>query len=298
MTDRLLRLALPSGSIQEATLSLLAKAGFRFTVGSRSYHARCDDPEIGAKLLRAQEIANYVEQGVFDAGITGRDWVVENDADVRIVAEVPYNKATRNPVRWVIAVAKDSPIRTIGDLRGKRIATEAVNLTRKFLKENRIRAKVEFSWGATEIKVPGLVDAIVEITETGSSLVANNLRIVPVSARRDWIVQSYPVIIANRASWRDAWLREKIQNLALLMRGAIEAQGKVGLKMNLPERDLEKVCSTIRGMESPTVSKLREEGWVALEVILDESEVRRIIPALRQAGAKDLIEYPLNKVIP
>jgi ATP phosphoribosyltransferase len=298
MSDETLRLALPKGSLQDATIDLLAKAGYRFTVGSRSYRAACDDPTIEAKLLRAQEIAKYVEQGVFDLGITGQDWVEENGADVVRVAQVPYSKATRNPVRWVIAVAKDSDIRTIRDLRGRRIATEAVNLTRRFLKEHGIRASVEFSWGATEIKVPELVDAIVEITETGSSLRANNLRILPVTPRRDYVVKSYPVIIANRDSWRDRWIKAKSKNIAMLMRGAIEAQGKVGLKMNLPEKRLEEVCSQIHGMESPTVSHLRERGWVALEVILDESKVREIIPALREIGAKDIIEYPLNKVIP
>lgn len=298
MTDRVLRLALPKGSLQEATLTLLAKAGFNFSVGARSYRAQCDDPEIEAKLLRAQEIAKYVEQGVFDAGLTGRDWVAENGADVEIVAEVPYSRATRNPVRWVFAVAKDAPMRTVADLEGKRIATEAVNLARNFLAERGVHAHVEFSWGATEIKVPDLVDAILDITETGASLVANGLRILPVEPGRDWVMQSFPVIIANHASWRDEWIRQKVNTLALLMRGAIEAQGKVGLKMNLPEDRLEGVCATIHGMESPTVSKLRETGWVALEVILDETEVRHIIPALRAAGAKDIIEYPLNKVIP
>lgn len=299
MGEPTLRLALPKGSIQEATLSLLAKAGFRFAVSSRSYTAQCDDPEIEAKLLRAQEIAKYVEQGVFDAGITGEDWVMENGADVVTVASIPYSKATRNPVRWVLAVAKDSEIRRVEDLAGKRIATEAVNMANRFLAERGIRAQVEFSWGATEIKVPDLVDAILEITETGSSLKANNLRILPVDdTGRDYVVKSYPVIIANRNGWNVPWIRDKIETLAMLMSGAIEAQGKVGLKMNLPEASLAKVSGQIRGMESPTVSKLAETGWVAIEVILDESEVRRIIPALKQAGAKDIIEYPLNKVIP
>ncbi len=298
MTDQSLRLALPKGSLQEATLSLLAKAGFQFAVGSRSYRAICADAAIDAKLLRAQEIARYVEQGVFDVGITGEDWAIENDADVRRVARIPYSKATRGPVRWVIAVAKDSDIKTVNDLRGKRIATEAVNLTKRFLKEKGIRAKVEFSWGATEIKVPDLVDAIVEITETGSSLRANNLRILPITPRRDYVVKSCPVIIANRDSWKDKGIRERIKNLAVLMKGAIEAQGKVGLKMNLPEKKVDEVCQAIHGMESPTVSHLREKGWVALEVILEETKVRDIIPALRASGAKDIIEYPLNKVIP
>lgn len=298
MSDQILHLALPKGSLQDATLDLFAKAGYKFSVGSRSYRAQCDDPQIEGKLLRAQEIAKYVEQGVFDAGITGRDWVVENDATVEIVAEIPYSKATRQPVRWVIAVANDSPIKTVADLEGKRIATEAVNMTKRFLADRGIKAHVEFSWGATEIKVPDLVDAIVEITETGSSLRANNLRILEISEGVDHICQSYPVIIANTESWKSEWKREKIENVALLLKGAIEAQGKVGLKMNLPEKSLEQVCDSIKGMESPTVSQLRETGWVAIEVILDESMVRGIVPALRAAGAKDIIEYPLNKVIP
>lgn len=282
---------MPKGSLQDATLALMRRAGFVFNVGPRSYHATCDDPEIEGKLIRAQEIARYVEDGVFDAGLTGLDWVKENGAKVHEVCALTYSKASSRPVRWVLAVPESSSIKTPKDLQGKRIATELVRVTKRYLRKHGVTAEVEFSWGATEAKPPELVDAIIEATETGSSLRANNLRIV------DTVLESSTRLIANRQAWENKWMRQKIENVAMLLEAAITAEGKVGLKLNVHEKDIKKVLKVLPAITSPTVSALTDEGWLALETILDESTVKQIIPALRRSGAVGIIEYPLNKVI-
>ena len=287
-----LKIGLPKGSLQEVTLNLLAKAGFNFSIRERSYFPASDDDELEAILIRAQEIARYVADGVLDVGITGKDWIMENGVDVVEVAELIYSKASFRPVRWVVAVPEQSDIRTVADLNGKRIATEGVNLTKNYLKKHNVKAEIEFSWGATEAKTPELVDAIVEITESGSSLRANKLRIV------DTVLESTVRLIANNESYQNTWKREKVQNIALLLQGAIQASGKVGLKMNLKKSDIEKVTQILPAMKQPTISPLAGNEWVALETIIDEKIVREIIPQLKRAGAQDIIEYPLNKVIP
>jgi len=287
-----LKIGLPKGSLQEVTLNLLAKAGFNFSIRERSYFPASDDDELEAILIRAQEIARYVADGVLDVGITGKDWIMENGVDVVEVAELIYSKTSFRPVRWVVAVPEQSDIRTVADLNGKRIATEGVNLTKNYLKKHNVKAEIEFSWGATEAKTPELVDAIVEITESGSSLRANKLRIV------DTVLESTVRLIANNESYQNTWKREKVQNIALLLQGAIQASGKVGLKMNLKKSDIEKVMQILPAMKRPTISPLAGNEWVALETIIDEKIVREIIPQLKRAGAQDIIEYPLNKVIP
>jgi len=287
----ILKLGLPKGSLQEATFNLLRKAGFNFSIRERSYFPASDDDELEAILIRAQEIARYVADGVLDAGITGKDWILESGVNVTEVAELVYSKTSFRPVRWVIAVPENSDIKSIRDLEGKRIATEAVNLTRTFLAKHGIQADVEFSWGATEAKTPELVDAIVEITETGSSLRANKLRIV------DTVLESTVRLIANTQCFEDEWKREKIQNLAMLLHGAIHASGKVGLKLNLQKSNLDKIHEILPAMKRPTISPLVGNEWVALETVIDEKIVHKIIPLLKKAGAEDIIEYPLNKVI-
>jgi ATP phosphoribosyltransferase len=284
-------LGLPKGSLQEATFELLAKAGFHVACGSRSYFPTVDDPELDLVLFRAQEMARYVQDGVLDAGLTGRDWVVENDADVVEVGELVYAKQRLSPVRWVLAVPEASPVQRAEDLAGKLVATELVNTTRKYLASKGVEARVEFSWGATEAKA-NLVDAIVELTETGSSLRANKLRIV------DTVMESVTVLIANRQSWADAWKRAKIESIHMLVEGAIVAREKVCLKLNVAEASLQGVCAILPALRKPTISKLSEEGWFALETIVDESVVRRLIPELKRAGAEGIIELPLNKIIP
>ncbi len=294
MTEKkknVLRLGLPKGSLQESTFGLMAKAGWKITTTSRSYLPRVDDPEFELRLIRAQEISRYVEHGYLDAGLTGADWIAENNSDVQVVCEIAYSKQTTNPARWVLAVPNDSPIQSVKDLEGKRIATELVEHTRRWLKQHGVNAEVEFSWGATEVKAPELVDAIVDITETGSSLRANNLRIV------DTLVSSYPQLIANKKSWADPWKRKKIETLALLLRGALAAEEKVGLKMNVPRAKLDAILKELPSLRNPTVSPLTQEGWVAVETIIDEKIVREIIPQLKSLGAEGIIEYPLNKVI-
>ena len=286
-----LRLGLPKGSLQEATFGLFQLAGYKFSVSSRSYFPSTDDEEIEAMLVRAQEIARYVEDGTFDAGLTGKDWVMECGADVEEVMELCYSKQSMRPCRWVLAVPESSPIEKPSDLAGKRIATEAVNLTKRYLSDKGVTADVEFSWGATEAKTPELVDAIVEITETGSSLRANKLRIV------DTLLTTTPRLIANKTAWADSEKRQKIENIALLLRGALEAEGRVGLKLNCPRDKINEVIAVLPALKKPTVSELVEEGWVALETILFEKEVRTMIPSLKRCGATDIIEYPLNKVI-
>jgi len=288
---QILKLGLPKGSLQETTFELFRKAGIRIYPSERSYFPACDDEELKIVLVRAQEIARYVEQGVFDCGLTGYDWIYETNAKVKEIGELIYAKSGLRAVRWVLAVPQNSSIRSVKDLQGKRIATEAVNLVKKYLTKNRVRAEVEFSWGATEAKVPDLADAIVEITETGASLKANNLRII------EDVMVSTPRLIANRKSWVNPWKRKKMENLYILLKGALNAEGMVGLKMNLQEKNLAKIMAFLPSLKRPTVSRLTLPGWIAVEVILEEKEVKRIIPKLKEAGAEGIIEYPLNKVI-
>jgi ATP phosphoribosyltransferase len=288
---QVLRFGLPKGSLQEATLEKMAKAGFNISVSSRSYIPYVDDPELEIRLIRAQEISRYVEHGYLDCGITGHDWIQENSSKVHEVGVFQFNKATRQTARWVLAVPENSPIKSVKDLKGKRIATELVNMTRKYLRKHKVKAEVEFSWGATEMKAHELVDAIVDITETGSSLRANNLRIV------DTLLESTPRLIANHGTWEDKWKRRKIETLALLLKGALEAETKVGLKMNISRQNLATLLETLPALRNPTISNLSQEGWVAVETIIDEHVVREFIPALKAAGAEGIIEYPLNKVV-
>lgn len=287
-----LLLGLPKGSLQESTFQLFKRAGYNISVRSRSYFPSIDDPELEVVLMRAQEIPRYVNDGVLDAGLSGFDWIMENQADVVEVANLVYSKQTTNPIRLVIAVAQDSDIQTVQDLQGKRIATELVSVTRRFLRENKVDATVEYSYGATEVKVPQLVDAIADLTETGSSLRANKLRVITT------ILESTTRFHANKRSWEDSWKREKLQNIAVLLEGALRADSKAGLKMNLPKDKLKDVLSVLPSMKHPTVSQLVDSDWMALEVVLDEKQARELIPALKRSGAQDIIEYPLNKVIP
>lgn len=289
--SRKLTIGLPSGSLMEQTVNLFAKAGFQISGSSRSYRPAVNDPELEIRLLRAQEISCYVEDGYLDCGITGRDWVAENQSDVVETCELPYSKASGKPTRWVLVVPEDSAIQTVQDLHGKRVATEAVGLTRRFFEDKGVTVDVEFSWGATEVKVPDLVDAIVDITETGSSLRANKLRIV------DTLMVSYPVLIRNRGLDHDAWKREKLDRLALLLTSALAARDKVGLKMNLPQQKLQKLLEELPALRNPTVSPLAQSEWVAVETVIDEAVVREIIPHLKELGAEGIIEYPLNKVV-
>lgn len=291
LDPRVLKIGLPKGSLQESTLRLLAKAGFHFSVNQRSYFPSIDDDEIMAILIRAQEIARYVQDGVFDVGLTGKDWILENRADVEEVGELSYAKLTLRPVKWVLAVPIESEVRSVKDLQGKRVATEIVNLTRDYLARQGIEAEVEFSWGATEVKTPTLVDAIVEVTETGSSLRANNLRIIDV------VLESRTMLIANRESWKRKSKREKIENLHMLLQGAIAAEDKVGLKMNFPQADIDRLIRELPALKKPTISPLHGGDWVAVEIIVEEGVVRDLIPKLKRLGAEDIIEYPLNKVI-
>src|SRR5436309_6612224 len=288
---QILRFGLPKGSLQDATIEKMAKAGYNISVSNRSYIPYVDDPELEIRMIRAQEISRYVEHGYLDCGITGYDWIQENGSKVHEVGEFQFSKVTRQPTRWVLAVPEESPIRSVKDLQGKRIATEVVNLTRKYLRQHKVKAEVEFSWGATEVKAHELVDAIVEITETGSSLRANNLRIV------DTLLYSTPRLIANHQAWKEAWKRRKIEQLALLLRGALEAEAKVGLKMNIALKNLKDLLQALPALRNPTISSLSQEGWVAVETIIDEHIVREMIPALKAAGAEGIIEYPLNKVV-
>jgi ATP phosphoribosyltransferase len=288
---QLLRLGLPKGSLQEATIEKMAKAGYNIQVSSRSYIPYVDDEEMEIRLIRAQEISRYVEHGYLDCGITGLDWIQENDSDVQEVGEFQFSKLTRQPARWVLAVPESSPIQSVKDLAGRRIATEVVNLTRRYLARNGVVAEVEFSWGATEIKAHELVDAVVELTETGSSLRANNLRIV------DTLLASTPRLIANHTAWKNKWKRQKIETLAMLLEGALAAEAKVGLKMNVKKKNLPKLLQKLPALRNPTVSRLSQPGWVAVETIIDEHIVREIIPQLKAFGAEGIIEYPLNKVV-
>ena len=291
-----LRLGLPKGSLQEATVRLFERAGFRLIISDRSYAPSIDDPEIVPMLLRAQEMSRYVEQGILDCGITGEDWVLENASQVARVAELVYAKRTRQPVRWVLAVPVESPVHRVADLAGRRIATELVEVTRRFLAGRRVKATVEFSWGATEGKVrAGIVDAIVELTETGQTLVANGLRIL------ETICESTTQLIANPAAMHDPWKRRKVESLKTLLLGAVEADGKVGVKLNVPEAKLRQLIGVLPAMKRPTISKLwskdDRDPWWAVETIIKEQQVKALIPKLKEAGGQDIIEYPLNKVI-
>lgn len=290
-TDNILKIGLPKGSLFEPTLDLFEKAGYNIHGADRSYRPSIDDSELQIRLIRAQEIGRYVDHGFLDCGITGMDWIAENGADVHVVCDLQYSRATSNPTRWVLVVPNDSPIQSVKDLEGKRIAAEAVGIVERYLEKHGVKAEVEFSWGATEVKVPELVDAIVDITETGSSLRANNLRIVDV------LMESYPQFIAKKESWEDPWKRSKIERLAILLKGALMARDMVGLKLNLQESALSKVLELIPSLRTPTISRLAQDGWVALEVVLTELQGRELIPQLKELGAEGIIEYPLNKVI-
>ncbi len=290
-SKNILRFGLPKGSLQDATVQKMAKAGWNISVSNRSYIPYVDDPEMEVRLIRAQEISRYVEHGYLDCGITGHDWIMENGSKVHEVGEFLFSKVSRKPARWVLCVPEDSPIKSVKDLKGKRIATEVVNLTRKYLRKHGVKAEVEFSWGATEVKAHELVDAIVEVTETGSSLRANKLRIV------DELLSSTPRLIANPTAWKNQWKRRKIETIALLLKGALEAETKVGLKMNIREKDLSKLLANLPALRNPTISNLSLKGWVAVETIIDEHIVRELIPALKAAGAEGVTEYPLNKVV-
>jgi ATP phosphoribosyltransferase len=288
-----LKLGIPKGSMEESTIKWFGKAGYNISISERSYYPRIDDEDIDIMLVRAQEMAYpYVQKGVLDAGITGEDWIRERNADVIEVAEMVYSKQLARPARWVLAVKNDSDIQSVNDLEGKVISTELVEVTKAYLVKNGVNANVEFSYGATEVKVPYLADAIVEITETGSSLRANNLRIVDV------IMTSTAKLIANKDAWEDKWKRRKLQNIALLLQGAIVAESKVGLKMNISKDNLDTLLKILPSMRNPTISSLSDDGWYAVDTVTDEAVVRDLIPELKSVGAQDIIEYPLNKVIP
>jgi ATP phosphoribosyltransferase len=286
-----LKLGLPKGSLQDATLELFRRAGFEIKVNSRSYFPSIDDDEVECMLIRAQEMARYVEDGVLDAGLTGTDWILENDADVVEIADLIYAKQTFGKVRWVLAVPEKSPFQSVKDLGGKIIATELVKVTERYLARNGVKAKVEFSWGATEVKPPVLADAIVEVTETGSSLRANGLRIV------ETVLESNTKFFANRAAWSDAWKRSKMENIVMLLKGAIEASGKVGLMLNVHKDDLAGVLAVLPALKRPTISHLSDEDWLAVNTIIEEKTVREIIPRLKAAKAQGIVEYPLNKIV-
>jgi ATP phosphoribosyltransferase len=286
-----LKLGIPKGSLQDATVELFAKAGWRISVSSRSYYPGIDDPEIECMMVRAQEMARYVESGALDAGLTGKDWILETGADVEEVIELVYSKASFGRVRWVLAVAEDSPMQSVRDLEGKVIATEAVKMTERYLAKHGVKARVEFSWGATEVKVPQLADAIVEVTETGSSLRANHLRVV------DTLLESATWLIANRAAQKDAWKNEKIAHMAMLLEGAIQAYNRVGLMLNVRRDDLDKVLAALPSLRNPTIAQLSDPEWVAINTIVEEKTVRELIPKLKAARAEGIVEYPLNKVV-
>ena len=287
----ILQLGIPKGSLEESTIDMFRKAGYKITVNSRSYYPTIDDEEIECLLIRAQEMARYVEEGIMDVGLTGLDWIEENGAEVVEVVELVYGKIGRNPLRWVVAVPEDSPIQSVKDLQGKRIATEAVNMTKRYLAKHAVEAQIEFSWGATEVKPPRLADAIVEITETGSSLRANHLRIL------DTVCVTTTRMIANKTAWQDSFKRAKIERLALLLQSVLMAEKRVGLMMNVKRQDIDDVVKILPALQNPTVSPLLDSEWVALNTVVEERIVREIIPELLQAGAHGIIEYSLNKVV-
>src|SRR5436853_6806350 len=289
--SNILKLGIPAGSLQEATVDLFRKAGYKITFASRSYYPTIDDPEIQCTLIRDQEMPRYVQDGSLDCGLTGYDWILENDAKVRELAELVFSKVSKKPVKWVLAVPNDSPIQGVKDLQGKRIATEVVNLTRRWLAKHGVEAQVEFSWGATEVKPPRLADAIVEVTETGSSLRANNLRIVAE------LLQSTTRFISNEKSYTDPWKKQKMDDLILMLQGAMAAEGKVGLMMNVRKSDLPAVLKILPALQTPTISSLSDPEWVDVNTILNENVVRHIVPQLKAAGARGIVEYPPNKII-
>jgi len=289
--NNVLKLGIPAGSLQDSTAALFRQAGYTIRFSSRSYYPSIDDPEIECLLIRAQEMARYVEQGVLDAGITGHDWVVETQADVVEICEMIFSKVSRRKVRWVLAVPEDSSIQSVADLAGKRIATEAVGLTRTYLAKHNVEAQVEFSWGATEVKPPQLADAIVEVTETGSSLRANNLRIL------DTVLESSTRLIANKDAAADSWKRNKLDNIALMLQSCLDAEGRAGLMMNVRRTDLQPILDQLPALQQPTISSLSDPDWVAVNTILDETTIRSIIPLLKSAGARGIVEYPINKII-
>jgi ATP phosphoribosyltransferase len=288
----LLNFGLPKGSLEEPTIKLFGKAGFRISKGSRSYTPCWDDPDVGGRFVRAQEMSRYVEDGFFDCGLTGRDWVRENDSAVEIVADLIYSRSSNRISKWVLAVPENSEIREVSDLQGKTIATELVNVTRSYLEKHGVEAEVEFSWGATEVKVPELVDAIVDLTETGSSLRANKLRIVDV------LMETNTVLIANKQSWADDAKKAKIENIALMLNAALQADTKVGLKLNLEKSKLDAVLQKVPALRKPTVSSLSDESWIALETVIEREVSRELIPALKRMGAEGIVEFPLNKIVP
>lgn len=289
--SNVLKLGIPAGSLKDATAALFQRAGYNIKFSSRSYYPSIDDEEIECLLIRAQEMARYVEQGILDAGITGHDWVQENQADVHEVCELVFSKVSRRPVRWVLCVPEDSPVQSVKDLEGKSIATEAVGLTNAYLAKHGVTANVEFSWGATEVKPPRLADAIVEVTETGSSLRANDLRIVDV------VIESTTRLIANQDSWKDEWTKTKLENIALMLQSCLNAEGKVGLMMNVRRADLESLLGQLPALQTPTISSLSDPDWVDVNTIVDEATVRTIVPALKTAGAKGIVEYSITKLI-
>ncbi|MEM7211713.1 MAG: ATP phosphoribosyltransferase [Pseudomonadota bacterium] len=286
-----LKLGIPAGSLKDATGELFRKAGYQITFSSRSYYPSIDDPEIECMLVRAQEMARYVSQGVLDAGITGHDWIVETGADVAELCELVFSKVSRRPVRWVLCVPNDSDVETVADLQGRRVATEVVNMTRRFLASHGVTAQVEFSWGATEVKPPLLADAIVEVTETGNSLRANNLRIV------EEVLTSTPRLIASHQAADDDWKSAKLQNLALMLQSCLAAEGQVGLMMNVERERLDEVVAILPALQQPTVSALSDPNWVSINTIIEESVVRTIVPRLKASGARGIVEYPVNKII-
>jgi len=291
-TMKQIKLGLPKGSLENATLELFARSGWKISVNPRSYFPTIDDEEISCTMIRAQEMSRYVEKGTLDAGITGRDWILENESQVAVVSDLIYSKVSLRPARWVLVVRNDSPVQRVEDLKGKKVATELVNFTRKFFASRGIEVEVEFSWGATEAKVAeGLVDAIVEVTETGTTIRAHGLRIV------EELMTSNPQFIANQEAWKDSWKRTKMEQIALLLQGALQAEGMVGLKMNVPAACLERVVSLLPSLNAPTISNLYQKDWFAVETVVAEKVVREIIPRLRDAGAEGIIEYSLNKVI-
>ena len=288
----LLSFGLPKGSLEDATLKLFARAGFNITKGSRSYTPSWDDPDLDGRFVRAQEMSRYVEDGFFDCGLTGRDWVKENESDVEIVADLVYSRASNRISKWVLAVPESSDIRTVQDLEGKTIATELVGVTRNFLKDHQVTAEVEFSWGATEVKVPELVDAIVDLTETGSSLRANKLRVIDV------LMETNTVLIANKESWANGQKKAKIENIALMLDAALQADTKVGLKLNLERSKLAEVLDNLPALRNPTISSLTDDQWIAVETVIEKKVSREIIPAIKRLGAEGIVEYPLNKIVP